>query len=57
MLQYFKKTRVRCGESRTQGLRGGVDEAEDVVEDIPVLGAIGKFLLQLENLGEGHGLL
>lgn len=35
-------------------LRRGVDEAKDVVEDIPVLGAL---LLELEGLGEGHGLL
>jgi hypothetical protein len=45
-------------ELQDADLCGGVDEAEDVVEDIPVLRVVGAHLLpQLERLGETHGAL
>jgi hypothetical protein len=45
-------------ETMAQGLCSRVDEAEDVVEDIPVFRVAGANLfLELEGLSEGHGLL
>jgi hypothetical protein len=53
ILQYSLKSCEACRGVKARGLCGGVDEAEDVVEDVPVL----TLLLELERLGEGHGLL
>ena len=38
-----------------RGLSGGVDEAEDVVEDVPAFRAVGDLLAELKALGEIHG--
>jgi hypothetical protein len=53
MLPDYRKSHKSCYRGRARGLCGGVDEAEDVVEDVPAL----ALLPELEGLSERHGLV